>query len=223
MEFLRAKGQVGYPPTIPTDAQLGYAVIAYHSDDILFDICGEDGSRLVRQEDTCTTWPAGAKLGSASVVLERPKSRRPYNMKWERSPTRKALGLILWGENGLRAERRYAPQQLVGYLPQHWDWAAQPLFMSAPPLFGDLIEPAEEKKYPQPPQNAEKDPSVGSKQLEKGFSAAPLTSVSSGAGVAPTPEDLNTRRCTRKNRPLGRQAGEQRRTRRSPWSGHWRQ
>lgn len=44
MEFLCAKGQVGYPPTISAVAKLGYSVMAYQSSDNLFDSCDGDGS-----------------------------------------------------------------------------------------------------------------------------------------------------------------------------------
>ena len=44
MESVRAKGQVGYPPTISAVAKLGYSVMAYQSPDNLFDSCDGDGS-----------------------------------------------------------------------------------------------------------------------------------------------------------------------------------
>ena len=65
MEFLRAKGQVGYPPAIWTDAQSGYPVMARQSPGILFDVCGGDGSILVGPEGTCARACPGRKDDSA--------------------------------------------------------------------------------------------------------------------------------------------------------------
>ena len=44
MEFSRAKGRAGNPPSITTGAQLGYSLMAYHSTEILFGFCDGHGS-----------------------------------------------------------------------------------------------------------------------------------------------------------------------------------
>ena len=52
--FLKAKGQVGCPSSITTDAQLGYSEMARQSAEIPFCTCGRDGSILVRLEGSPT-------------------------------------------------------------------------------------------------------------------------------------------------------------------------
>ena len=52
IEFLRSRGQVGYTPTISTEAQSGYSVMARRSHEVLFDSCGGDGSIPVHFEGT---------------------------------------------------------------------------------------------------------------------------------------------------------------------------
>ena len=97
MGVLRAKGQVGYLPTISQGAQLGYPVTSYQRHEVPFDSCGGGGSILVRREQLARArtlerrqiWPEGPQEGTAPVVPGRSISRRLYDMKWESSPTKK--------------------------------------------------------------------------------------------------------------------------------------
>ena len=65
MVFLKAKGQVGYPPGLMMDARLGYPGMAYQSAEILFGSCRGDGSISVRPEASCMRAHPGAKDGLA--------------------------------------------------------------------------------------------------------------------------------------------------------------
>ena len=53
MELLRRPGQVGLPPSVATDAQLGFSVIAYQSAELLFDRREGCGRILARLVGTC--------------------------------------------------------------------------------------------------------------------------------------------------------------------------
>ena len=48
MEVLRGPGRAGYPPSVPTDAQLGFSVAAYQLAEMLVERCEGDGRVLVR-------------------------------------------------------------------------------------------------------------------------------------------------------------------------------
>ena len=61
MELLRTKGQVGYLPTMSTDAKLSKSVMAYQNHEILFGSCGGHGSISVRLEGSRSRASPGAK------------------------------------------------------------------------------------------------------------------------------------------------------------------
>ena len=48
MEVLRGPGKAGYPPSLATDSQLGFSVMAYRLAELLFGRCGGDGHISVR-------------------------------------------------------------------------------------------------------------------------------------------------------------------------------
>ena len=50
MAFLKGKGQAVYPPTLPTDAQLGRPAAACQGAEIFYGSRGGHGSILVRLE-----------------------------------------------------------------------------------------------------------------------------------------------------------------------------
>ena len=53
MEFLRGRGQIGYPPRVAAGAQLRYSAMEYQIHEILFGSCGGDGSIMVQREGFC--------------------------------------------------------------------------------------------------------------------------------------------------------------------------
>ena len=53
IEVLRCPGQVGYLPSVATNAQLGFSVTTYQSAELLFDRRGGSGCVLVRLVGTC--------------------------------------------------------------------------------------------------------------------------------------------------------------------------
>ena len=55
VEVIRCPGQVGFPPSVATDAQLGYSVMAYESAEALFGRCEGDGRILARIIGTCAS------------------------------------------------------------------------------------------------------------------------------------------------------------------------
>ena len=70
MEFLKAKGQVGYQPSITTDAQLGNSEMANQSAEILLGFRKGDGSTLVRREGSCARAHQGAENAAAQRAKE---------------------------------------------------------------------------------------------------------------------------------------------------------
>ena len=52
-EVLRSRGQAGHPPSVATDAQLGFTVTAYQTAEVLFSRCGGGGHAVVRPTGTC--------------------------------------------------------------------------------------------------------------------------------------------------------------------------
>ena len=151
MEVLRYKGQVCYPPSVATDAQLGFSVIAYQSAELLFDRREGCGRILARSVGTC----ARAHKASKDVDITQrarasfcPCCAKPTHIA---VPSRYAAGEFslskAWGnsstkERGPWAVRFYAASlfaQGSGYLPAAWRWAAQYLVVSAPPLFDGTL------------------------------------------------------------------------------------
>ena len=54
MEAMRCPGQVGYPPSVATDAQLGFSVMAYHSAEVLSGRCEGGGPGHTREVNKAT-------------------------------------------------------------------------------------------------------------------------------------------------------------------------
>ena len=72
IEFLRTKGQVGYPLSTATDSQLGYSVMAYQSADVLFGAREGDGSiSFELKERARPVWPEKqiGPTGQGGVLL----------------------------------------------------------------------------------------------------------------------------------------------------------
>ena len=61
MEVLRSPGQVGYPPSVATDARLGSPVTAYQSAEVLLGRCEGQGGILARLAGTCARARQGSK------------------------------------------------------------------------------------------------------------------------------------------------------------------
>ena len=154
-------GQVGYPSAISTDAQLGYSVVAYRSHEVLSHCCGEGGSILVRLVCCCARAHPGAKneLGQRTKVGSRPCCARatripaPARYAAGEFSNEKARGSMLWRTNGPWAARKIPAciyTQLPGY-PPNLCMPAQPLYISAPPLFENLIDSVQKIQRRQPP------------------------------------------------------------------------
>ena len=68
LAFLRADGQVGLPPTIATDASLGYSAMAYQGAKVVFGHPDADRFILARFEVTAErrrSWPSGRRPATA--------------------------------------------------------------------------------------------------------------------------------------------------------------
>ena len=74
MATLKAKGQVGYPPTITADALLGYSVAPCQSAEIFFGSREGNGSILVRPECSLRA-RARAHPGAKNEWAQRAKVR----------------------------------------------------------------------------------------------------------------------------------------------------
>ena len=71
MKVLRARGQVGSRPSVATDAQLRFSVMAYQSASMLFVSRDGDFAILVRFEGTC----ASAHSWGRAELAQRAKTR----------------------------------------------------------------------------------------------------------------------------------------------------
>ena len=138
----RCPGQVGYPPSVATDAQLGFSVLAYQSAEILFDRCEGGGRILVRILGTCTRAPQGGKKGDITQRAEArycPCCARPAHVAApSRYSAHKAHGLQLRKDHGPWTVRYFAVvvyESENGCLPFDWDWAARSLILKPPTLF----------------------------------------------------------------------------------------
>ena len=109
-------GQVGYPASMATDAQLGYSVTAYQSADILFGSREGRGSIPVRSEGTCarahqkrkTDLSKGANVGYCPSRTKAARIAIPSRYSAGGLSKDKAQGLQLWREHGPWAARRLA-------------------------------------------------------------------------------------------------------------------
>ena len=144
---LRFPGQVGYPPGVATDAQVGFSVMAYQSAEMLFGRREEDGYISVRLQGACARAHQGGQKGDMTQrakVGYCPCCTRPTHvaarsryMAGEYSG-HKAHGIQLWKEHGPWAVRYFAATVYTrgtGCLPSDWDWAAQYLTLEPPTLF----------------------------------------------------------------------------------------
>ena len=146
MDGLRRKGQAGLPPSVATDAQLGYSGAAYQSAELVFGQRAGGGRVLARPEGTRTR---AHKAGESAAVTRRAKvgyctcRNRPTHIAAPpryvagELPPLKARGASLWMEHGpwaagFSTASHYA--QDWGCLPSVWGWGAQCLNARAPPL-----------------------------------------------------------------------------------------
>ena len=134
---LRSPGQAGYPPSIATDAHLGFLVMAYQSAEVLFDRCEGQGCIHLRpgppREHEGRHHPTG---GGRKLALLYP----PYpcggtlplcGRRVLRQQSAWPLGGPLFGCNPLCAGQ-WAFSTVL-------DWAAQPLILEAPTLFNGIF------------------------------------------------------------------------------------
>ena len=138
-------GQMGYPPTMLADAQLGYPVMSRQSPEILFDSCGGGGSILVRPEGFCARAHPGTKnelrLGDARQSASALRDGRVF----ERTSTWVDTVEHIRTPGGAKKcslhsiEAAGAPSVQLGF------GSAVPFFMPAPPLSEKLIGPVQEK------------------------------------------------------------------------------
>ena len=146
MEVLRSPGQAGYPPSVATDALLGFSVMAYQSAEALIGRCEVPGGILVRLVGTCARAHQGSQkddIAQRAKVGYCPWCARPTHGA---APPRyvvgelfrhKAHGAQLWEDHGPRAARYFAATLNArgnGSISSAWDWAAQYLILKAPAL-----------------------------------------------------------------------------------------
>ena len=117
MDVLRSPGQVGYPPSVATDAHLGFPVTAYQSAEVLFDRCEGQGRIPVRLVGNCARAHQGSKKDD---IAQRAKAgyclycTRPTHVALPSRYTvgeyscHKAHGVQLWKDHGPWAARSFA-------------------------------------------------------------------------------------------------------------------
>ena len=92
MEVLRSPGQVGNPPSIATNAHLGFPVMAYQSAEVLFGRCEGHGGSLVRVVGTCARahlWSKKDDVAQRAKVGYCPSGARPTYVA---APSRYVVG-----------------------------------------------------------------------------------------------------------------------------------
>ena len=147
VEVLRFKGQVGCPPSVAADAQLGFSATGYQSAELLFERREGGGHILLRLEGTYsraheagkeTEMSQRAKAGCCPCCAKPTHIAAPSRCVVGGYSPRKARRVSLWKEHGPWAARSSAASlyaQVWAYLSSAWDWAAEPLDVRAPPLF----------------------------------------------------------------------------------------
>ena len=147
VEAPRCPGQVGYPPSVAADAQLGFSVMAYQLAELPSGRCDGGGHIWARLIGTCTRAHKAsrngdiaqlAKVGFCPCCAGPTHIAAPSRYSVGEYPPNKARVVHLWKEHGPWAVRYFAGDLYAhdsGYLPPAWDWAAQSLAVRAPPLF----------------------------------------------------------------------------------------
>ena len=147
LPFLASFQQVGIPAVAFTDAQLGNAVYAYQSGEILFNNLGADSHILWRivGRHSRAYGAAGTKAG----ITQKAKVGFCPCCSWVSHvaiPGAYATGefhqhkdtvMRLWQAYGPWGPRRYSAYSYVAenkYLPKDWDWSAMTLQIRYPPL-----------------------------------------------------------------------------------------
>ena len=82
MEVLRLRGKAGYPPGAPTDANLGYSVMAYQSGAILSGSRERDSHNFALIEGMCARAHPGGRneLAQLAKVRYSPRCTRPTHV-----------------------------------------------------------------------------------------------------------------------------------------------
>ena len=154
----------------------------------------------------------------------------PSRCKIEEFSNVEARGLNLWCKLGAWAAWRYSAfiyARRAGYLPRHWDWAAQAIVVPEPPLPGELIEPAHADKRLQPRRTATKLPLSTNQEVDVSGPVASPGPVCLNDMIAPTSRNLQNCRRIRKDRKvqepsvMGPVTGEV--ARNGPGNGHVQQ
>ena len=184
---MRTTRQVGYPPSIATDAQPGYSVMAYQSVEILFESCDGGGSILGRLEGSGPLGHPGtqdaltkrAKVGCCPCCTKETHIAAPPRYSVGVRSNDKAHGLQLRPEHGPRSARRFAAfiyGRPYGYLPRNWDWCARPLRTSAPALFKSLLDKTHALRTPNlSPPDAQLPPTTTSERDSEAKTESPMT------------------------------------------------
>ena len=131
---LRSKRHVGYPPSVATDAQLGFSVMARQYAEVLFGRCYGNSYIPVRKDGTRSRARQGRK--KADALAQRAKTghcpcfTRPTHVAATSRyavggfPPQGARGVSLWMEYGPLAARHCAASifaQFRGRVPPNWD------------------------------------------------------------------------------------------------------
>ena len=174
VEVLRSPGQVGCPPGIATDAQLGFSGTAYQFLEVLFDRCGGDGHFLVRLTGAC----ARTRQGGQGELTQRAKDgycpcrTRPIH---EAAPSRYTAGEFSGHKaNGIQLRRDFGPWAVRFFaavvcargndcLSSAWDWAAQSLALKPPAVFDSFFGAERAEHHTAPAPSSQNDPPGTSK------------------------------------------------------------
>ena len=98
VEILRRPGQVGRPPDVATEAQLGFSAMAYQLAEALFGAAAgagalwrelRDRARGRAREDGRETWRSAQKWVTTPAALALPISPRPRVIRWGNIPRAK--------------------------------------------------------------------------------------------------------------------------------------
>ena len=117
MGVLRRQGLAGFPPSVATDAHLGFSVMAYQKAEALFGRCEGQGSILARLVGTCARAPRGskkediaqrAKVGYCSSCTRLTHVALPSLYTAVAYSNHKAHGIQLWRGHGPWAVRFFA-------------------------------------------------------------------------------------------------------------------
>ena len=144
MRILQAHLQIGLPTSVNTDGELGWALYAYTSTEILMNHCQGAQSLPPRVEGVCSKGSEAlkselaqrAKCGICPCCALATHVLVPATYDAGRFDRKKANTTQLWQRFGPMAIRNYAAavyRNLYGPLPASWNWIASKHLVRLPP------------------------------------------------------------------------------------------